>query len=138
MIWNTYNCVWLCICLALCSRGVFSLRIALCVPQPKDISTPYLLYFIYYCYYNCWSLIKIHCFIYCLSIIIDLIIIIILFHIYIIISIILSNHFSNNSLISCFNIAIQLNITLCKRFRDSRNKTATCVKLRNFLYFYSN
>jgi len=34
---NAYDLkhIWLCICLALCSRGVFSLRIALCVPQPK-------------------------------------------------------------------------------------------------------
>jgi len=54
----------------------------------QDISTPYLLSFIYYYYYNCWSLINIHCFIYCLSIIIALIIIIILFYIFIIISII--------------------------------------------------
>jgi len=47
------------------------------------------LFFIYYWYYNHWSLINIHYFIYiCLDIIIDLIIIIILFYIFIIISII--------------------------------------------------
>jgi len=34
MIRNTYDCV-LCICIALCSGGIFYLRIALCVPQPR-------------------------------------------------------------------------------------------------------
>jgi len=79
--------IWVCICLALCSRVVFSIRIALCVPQPK-IFLLLTFYFIYYCYYNYWSLINIHCFIYCLSIIIVLIIIIIIsLYIFIIISI---------------------------------------------------
>jgi len=47
MIRNTYDCV-LCICLALCNRGVFSLRIALYVPQPKIflLLTFYLLFII--------------------------------------------------------------------------------------------
>jgi len=45
------KCIWF--GFVLCSRGIFSLRIALCVPQPKlSISFSHL-YFISYYYYNC-------------------------------------------------------------------------------------
>jgi len=39
------------------------------------------------------------------------------------------------SLISCFNIAIQLNNTLCKWFCNFRNKTEACVKLQKFCIY---
>jgi len=46
------------------------------------------------------------------------------------------SHFTHKySLISCFNIAIQLNNTLCKRFWHFRNKTAACVKLQKFCIY---
>jgi len=46
------------------------------------------------------------------------------------------NHFTHAySLISCFNIAIQLNNILCKRFLDFRNKIAACVKLQKFCIY---
>ena len=81
--------IWVCICLALCSRNVFSLRIALCVPQPRIflLLTFYLLFIIVIIIIK--SLINILWFIYiCLSVIIALIIIVISFYIFIIISII--------------------------------------------------
>jgi len=51
-------------CCVLCSRGAFSLSIALSVPQPRlFLSFPHLFFF-YYCYYNFLSLINIRWFIY--------------------------------------------------------------------------
>ena len=40
--------------IALCSESVFSIRIALCVPQPKIfLLLSLFIFFIYYCYKNC-------------------------------------------------------------------------------------